>query len=88
MLCHVLLFIGGLTSNVLEPAEDQMILVCVLMRELPVCRSFPSSFCRVCTYLKDLFLLYNPTGFLGRTKTTTDIVFQKLAAVSIKDGLV
>lgn len=51
-----------------------MILVSVLMRELPVCRSFSSSVC--------------PTAFLGRTKTTTDIVFQKLAAVSIKDGFV
>lgn len=74
MLRHVLLFIWGLSSNILEPAEDQMILVSVLMRELPVCRSFSSSVC--------------PTAFLGRTKTTTDIVFQKLAAVSIKDGFV
>lgn len=88
MLRHVLLFIWGLSSNIWEPAEDQMILVCVLMRELPVCRSFSSSVCQVWTrHLKDVFLLY-PTGFLGRTKTTTDIVFQKLAAVSIKDGVV
>lgn len=65
-------------------AEDQMILVCVLMRELPVRRSFSSSV----WHLKDVFLRCNPTGFLGRTKTTTDIAFQKLAAVSIKDGLV
>lgn len=63
-------------------AEDQMILVCVLMRELPVCRSFSSSV----WHLKDVFLQFS--GFLGRTKTTTDIAFQKLAAVSIKDGLV
>lgn len=70
-------------------AEDQMILVCVLMRELPVCRSFSSSVCQVWTWhLKDVFLRCNPTGFLGRTKTTTGIAFQKLAAVSIKDGLV